>query len=144
MPPVAATPAQPHKLKLLRRKSPLFDFCHCQNLTMPRRSRLKLVHPSRLVQRISLVPWRKKVEHCTQSHTHAMIQKIDDRFEPSTVNVADNPLHVVRSAKKNTVLFDPILTLILQLSPTVIKQYLNTFSNSDKTVFENCRFYRQN
>ena len=66
------------------KKSPHFDFCHCQNLTVPGRARLKLVHPSRLVQRKSLVSRWKEVEHCTQSRTHAMIQKIDHRMELST------------------------------------------------------------
>ena len=72
---------------------PQFEFCHCQNLTVPRRARLKLVHPSILIQRKSLVSWWKKVEveQCMQSRTHAKMQKIDYRFELSTVIVADNP-----------------------------------------------------
>ena len=70
LPPVAATPAQPRKFKLLR-----------QNLTVPRRARLKLVHSSRLIQRNSLASWWKKVKHCTQSCKHVMMQTIDYRFE---------------------------------------------------------------
>ena len=37
MPPVAATPAQPRKLKLLlkKKKRPQFDLCHCQCLGGP-------------------------------------------------------------------------------------------------------------
>ena len=102
VPPVAATPAQPRKLKLLRNKSTQSHFCHCQNLTVPRRARLKLVHPSWRIQHKSLVSWWKKVEHCTQSRTHAMMQTIDYRFELSTVHVADNPLHVEKTQTKNS------------------------------------------
>ena len=42
-----------------------FDFCHWQSLTVRRRTRLKLVHPSRLIQRKSLVSWEKKIEYYT-------------------------------------------------------------------------------
>ena len=44
--------------------------------------------------------WWKKVEHCTQSRTHAMLQTIDYRFELSTVHVADNQLPVRNHAGK--------------------------------------------
>ena len=141
VPPVAATPAQARKLKLLlKKKSPQFHFCHCQNLTVPRRARLKFVHSSRLIQRKSLVSWWKKVEHFilhAKSFTHAMMHTTEYRFELSTGHVADNQLPVRIHAGKKTVIFDPI--------PTVTKQYLNRmqnsnpkitkFTNSNKTVF---------
>ena len=104
VPPVAATPAQPRKLKLLLKKRPQFLVCHCQNLTVPGRARLKLVHSSRLVQRESLVSWWKKVEHCKQSRTHAMMQTTDCRFELSTARVADDQLLVrIHAGKKHQI-----------------------------------------
>ena len=124
------------QIEVVAEKSPQFQFCHCQNLTVPTRARLKLVHSSRLIQRKSLVSWWKKVEHCTQSRTHAMMQTIDFRFELSTVHVADNQSPVRIHAGKKTVIFDPV--------PTVIKQCLNSmqnsnqkkkFTNTNKTVF---------
>ena len=80
-----------------------------------------------------------------------MMQKIDYRFELSTLNVADNPLHVDRNANKKTVIFDPIpnciQTVFEQYSkpysktynflPTVIKLYLNSIKTV-KTLFEDC------
>ena len=102
------------------KKRTQFDFCHCQNLTVLARARLNLVHPTGPIQRASLVSWWKKVEHCTQSRTHAMMQTKDYRFDFSAVHVEDNPLHVDRNAKKK---LDPI--------PTAMKK-LNSF----KTVFE--------
>ena len=57
-----------------------------------------------------------------QSRTHAMMQKMDYRFELSTVNVADNLLHVDRNANKKTVIFNRI--------PTVTRQDLNSLQNS--------------
>ena len=108
------------------KESPQYHFCHCQNLTVPRRARLKLVHSSRPIQRKSLVSWWKKVEHCTQSRTHAMMQTIDYRFELSTVHVADNQLPFRIHAGKKTVIVDPI--------PTVVKQYLNSMPNSNPKI----------
>ena len=96
-------PAAACKLKLLPgKKGPQFHICHCQNLTVPWRARLKFVHPSRLIQRKSLVSWWKKVEHGTQSRTHAMMQIIDYRFELSKEHIADNQLPVRIHAGKNS------------------------------------------
>ena len=137
------------------KKSPQFHFCHCQNLTVPRTARLKLVHSSRLVQRRCLVSWWKKEEHCTQSRTHAMMHTIDYRFELSTVHGEENQLPVrLRQAKKE--IFDPIPTVStvcktvipkLQNSPTVILKVFSKISNSNKTVlekvFEKSHFHQQ-
>ena len=130
------------------KKSPQCHFCHCHNLTVPWRARFKFVHSSTQTQRKSLVSWWKKVEHGTQSRTHAMMQTIDYRFELPTVHVADNQLPSRIHAGKKTIIFDPI--------PTVIKQYLNSmqnsnpkitkFTNSDKTVLsklQQCIFLKK-
>ena len=83
---------------------------------------MKLVHSSRLIQRKSLVSWWKKVEHCTQSRTHAMMLTTDYRFELSTVHVADNQLPVRIHAGNKTVIFDPIRTVIKQLFEQYAKE----------------------
>ena len=130
---MGASPTQPRKLKLLRQKKkrPQFDFCHCQNLTVPWRARLKLVHPSGLIQRKSLVSWWKKVEHCTHSRTHAMMQTIDYRFELSTAHVAHCQLPVRIHAGKNSN-FRPYTNS----NKTVFSKFSNSVKTAKETVMQ--------
>ena len=57
---------------------------------------MKVAHPSSLIQRKSLV-WWKKVEHCTHSRTHAMMQK---KRLPLRFLDCRHPLHVDPNANK--------------------------------------------
>ena len=79
MPPVAATPAQPRKLKLLPK------------IKKPSVSCLPLSESDRQIEVCSFeltnTTQKSRVHH---SRTHAMMQTIDYRFELSTVHVADN------------------------------------------------------
>ena len=118
VPPVATTPAQPRKMKLLRKQKQQFD--------LPWRPRLKLVHPSWLIQRKRS---RVMVEESGALHaiSHARndaVNRVPLRTLHSTC--CKQSFACRRNANKKTVIFDPI--------PTVIKQYLNSLQNSNPTM----------
>ena len=153
MPLVAATPTQPRELKLARKK-PKFDFCHCQNLTVLKRPRLKLVHPSRQIQRKSLVSWRK-VELCTQSRRkqitasnsrkqvfHIILCTLIETQTQKTINFRHHPNSdkttcktIISKSQNSPTAIEQELVKTIQ---TVIKQHSNS------QYFEkSSHFYRQ-
>ena len=126
-------------------KAHSLNFCHCQNLTVPWRARLKLVHPSGPIQLTSLVSWWKESE-AVHAISHAR-NDADNRLPLRTLD--STRCRQSFTCRKNTKNSDSI--------PTVINQYLNSmqnsnpkntkftgsnktvfskFSNSNKTVFE--------
>ena len=120
------------------KKGPQFDFCHGVNLTVPWRARLKLVHPSRPIQRDSLVSWWRKVEHCTQSRTHAMMQTILHRLPLRTLDskcCRQFFCTLIETETKKGVIFDAIPTVIETLFEQNSTPKNTKFINSKRTEF---------
>ena len=119
MPPVAATPTQPRRWKLLLKKKPSVSFLPLSESDRAQEGQIEACS-------FEWTNTTQKSRVMVESRKHATMQTIDYRLEPDSACCRQSITGSNSRGQKKQEIFDPI--------PTILKQKLNSMQNSNPKI----------